>query len=68
MGGEDTDTALVAPQKVGATWCGTEKHLVKLSPATSQKGGLMPAGPMTPAEPVGKTQDGAVCWVSLPAT
>lgn len=65
VGGKDTD---IAGHKVGATQCGTEKHLVKLPPATSQKAGLMPTEPMTPAEPVGKTQDGGVCWVTLPAT
>lgn len=64
MGGKDPD---ITGQKVGATQCDTEKHLVKLPPATSQKADLMPAEPMTPAEPVGKTQDGGVCWVHLPA-
>lgn len=65
VGGKDTD---IAGQKVSATRCGTDKHLVKLPPATSQKAGLPPTDPMTPAESVGKTQDGGACWLNLPVT
>ena len=65
VGGTDADTA---GQKVGATRGGTEKHLVKPSPVASQKAGLMPTEPTTPAGPGGKTQDGGMYWVSLSAT